>query len=154
MEAVFVGDVVAEVMALYGGSAARIHFEADVEPRLPPVVARTTELKEVLVNLLENARLASRDGTRVLIRVRRRDDDPDSVVLTVEDDGAGIPPEVLPRIFEPQFSSKGTGLGLAIVQRVVRAWGGSVEVESEVGVGTTVRVGLSVWEGDEGYRVS
>jgi two-component system nitrogen regulation sensor histidine kinase NtrY len=148
---VFVADVVSEVMALYGGSAARIRFAADLEPRLPPVVARTTELKEVLVNLLENARLAGLDGTRVCIAARLEEGDPETVVLIVEDDGAGIPADVLPRIFEPQFStrSKGTGLGLAIVQRVVRAWGGSVAVESEVGRGTTVSVTLQVWDGDE-----
>lgn len=145
---VFVGDVVTEVMALYGGSVARLRFEADVEPRLPPVLARTTELKEVLVNLLENARLAGRHGTRVTIAARRQTNDPETVIMSVEDDGAGIPADVLPRVFEPQFStrSKGTGLGLAIVQRVVRAWGGSVAVESEVGKGTTVSVRLRVWE--------
>ncbi|NNL30885.1 MAG: HAMP domain-containing protein [Gemmatimonadetes bacterium] len=148
---VFVGDVIAEVMALYGGSAARIRFEADVEPRLPPVLARTTELKEVLVNLLENARLAGREGTRVVITARRGEGEPEAVILAVADDGVGIPADVLPRIFEPQFStrSKGTGLGLAIVQRVVRAWGGSVTVESEVGQGTTVFVTLQPWDGGE-----
>lgn len=148
---VFVGDVIAEVMALYGGSAARIRFEADIEPRLPPVLARTTELKEVLVNLLENARLAGKDGTRVVITARRGQEEPESVVLAVSDDGVGIPADILPRIFEPQFStrSKGTGLGLAIVQRVVRAWGGSVHVESEVGIGTTVYVTLQPWDGAE-----
>jgi len=149
---VFVGDVIGEVMALYGGSAARIRFDAVVAPRLPPVFARTTELKEVLVNLLENARLAGTRGTRVTITARRSDDDDDAVILSVEDDGRGIPADVLPRIFEPQFStrSKGTGLGLAIVQRVVRAWGGSVSVESEVGKGTTVFVTLRVWDDEAG----
>jgi signal transduction histidine kinase len=143
---VVLSDVVDEVMALYGSSAARVRFEQDLDRRLPPVVARTPELKEVLVNLLENARLAGDVGTRVVIRATRIDDG--CVELTVTDDGAGIPADVLPRIFEPQFStrSKGTGLGLAIVQRVVRAWGGSVAVDSEQGRGTTVSVQLRVWE--------
>jgi len=142
-------DVVGEVMALYGGSAARVHFEQSVEPDLRPVVARTAELKEVLVNLLENARLAGEDGTRIVISARSADE-PGHVLLTVTDDGAGIPEDVLPRIFEPQFStrSKGTGLGLAIVQRVVRAWGGSVSVESTLGEGTVVSVVLRVWPDD------
>ena len=144
---VSLGDVVNEVMVLYGGSVARVSFEQDIDRTLPPVVARTPELKEVLVNLLENARLAGEEGTRVTIAARHGTD-PGTVLLSVIDDGVGIPEDVLPRIFEPQFStrSKGTGLGLAIVQRVVRAWGGAVTVESEVGVGTTVRVTLRVWE--------
>jgi two-component system nitrogen regulation sensor histidine kinase NtrY len=60
LEGVSVADVVSEVMALYGGSAARVRFEQDVERDLPLVVARPAELKEVLVNLLENARMAGR----------------------------------------------------------------------------------------------
>jgi nitrogen fixation/metabolism regulation signal transduction histidine kinase len=150
LAAVSVEDVVGDVMALYGGAAAEVRFEQDVEPNLPPVVARAAELKEVLVNLLENARLAGSDGTRVII-VARRALEPGFVLLSVVDDGAGIPEEVLPRIFEPQFStrSKGTGLGLAIVQRVTRAWGGGVAVESRVGEGTTVLVTLRVWREPE-----
>ena len=114
-------------------------------------MARTAELKEVLVNLLENARLAGTKGTRVTISARQGED-ASAVVLVVTDDGSGISDDVLPRIFEPQFStrSKGTGLGLAIVQRVVTAWGGSISVESELGVGTTVTVTLRVWETVEG----
>ena len=150
LAAVSLEEVVGEVMALYGGSAARIRFEERIERGLPRVVARAAELKEVLVNLLENARMAGGEGTVVTIR-GERGDDPDAVLLRVVDNGAGIPEDVLPRIFEPQFStrSKGAGLGLAIVQRVVRAWGGTVAVESEVGKGTTVSVVLRVWEDGE-----
>jgi PAS domain S-box-containing protein len=150
LAAVSLEDVVGEVMVLYGGSAARVQFTQQVARDLPPVVARPAELKEVLVNLLENARLAGEQGTSVTIAARLGTE-PETVVLSVVDDGAGIPEDILPRIFEPQFStrSKGTGLGLAIVQRVVRAWGGSVAVESELGKGTTVSVTLRVWaDGD------
>jgi two-component system nitrogen regulation sensor histidine kinase NtrY len=139
---VSVADVVAEVMALYG-SAPRVRFEQSVDADLPPVVARTAELKEVLVNLLENARLA--DSTSVRVVARRGKDD--TVSVAVVDNGSGIPEAILPRIFEPQFSTRstGTGLGLAIVQRLVRSWGGSVSVASDVGSGTTVTVTLPVW---------
>jgi len=142
LAAVSVADVVSEVMALYGSSASTVRFEEDVEADLPPVVSRSAELKEVLVNLLENARMA--DGTRVRIVARSGADD--TVRVSVVDDGTGIPEDVLPRIFEPQFSTRstGTGLGLAIVQRLVRSWGGSVSVDSAVGKGTTVAITLRV----------
>jgi nitrogen fixation/metabolism regulation signal transduction histidine kinase len=143
---VSVADVVSEVMALYGGSVSRVRFEQDVEPGLPRVVSRTPELKEVLVNLLENARLA--DG--MLVRIVARCGDADTVRISVIDNGSGIPEEILPRIFEPQFSTRstGTGLGLAIVQRLVRSWGGSVSVESVVDEGTTVTVTVPVWSSE------
>jgi len=142
---VSVADVIDEVMALYGGSVARVRFEQEVERGLPSVVARGSELKEVLVNLLENARLAGGEGTLIAIRARRGDDA--TVVVSVVDSGSGIPEHVLPRIFEPQFSTRstGTGLGLAIVQRLVKSWGGSVSVESVHGEGTSVSVTLRSW---------
>lgn len=142
LAAVSVGEVISEVMALYGSATSPVHFEEDVESDLPRAVSRGPELKEVLVNLLENARMAG--GARVRIVARRGPGD--SVVVSVVDDGSGIPEEVLPRIFEPQFSTRstGTGLGLAITQRLVRSWGGSVGVESAVGKGTTVTVTLRV----------
>ena len=150
LSSVGLGDVVEEVMVLYGGATSRLRFVHDLEPDLPMVVARTAELKEVLVNLLENARLAGEEGTSVVVS-GRKGVLPGTVVLRVTDDGAGIAEDVLPRIFEPQFSTRstGSGLGLAIVQRVVRAWGGSVEVASQVGQGTTVTVTLRVAEGVE-----
>jgi signal transduction histidine kinase len=66
--------------------------------------------------------------------------------IRVADDGSGIPPDLLPRIFEPRFSTttSGSGLGLAIVRRLVESWGGEIEVDSEVGQGTTILVRLPV----------
>jgi signal transduction histidine kinase len=63
----------------------------------------------------------------------------------VTDDGPGIAPELLPRVFEPHFSTRsaGTGLGLAIVRRLVESWGGAVTAESEPGRGTTIRLRLT-----------
>ncbi|MGD8600065.1 MAG: ATP-binding protein [Gemmatimonadota bacterium] len=142
---VSISEVVGEVMALYGGTSGGVRFEDDVQEGLPFVVARSSELKEVLVNLLENSRLAGDAGTVVSVRGRRGEGD--TVLLTVVDNGSGISDDALPRVFEPQFSTRstGTGLGLAIVQRLVKAWGGDVTVTSRVGEGTTVEVVLRVW---------
>jgi signal transduction histidine kinase len=93
--------------------------------------ARKDELREVLINLIENARDA--EAKRVTVALK-----PGAIV--VRDDGRGIPRDNLPRIFEPQFSTttSGTGLGLAICKRLVEGWGGAIAVESRGGGGTTV----------------
>jgi nitrogen fixation/metabolism regulation signal transduction histidine kinase len=132
LEQVDIAAVAREMAALYQLTADGVTLEVEGNEvvRLP---ARKDEVKEVLGNLLENARNA--EARRITIRVGRR-----SVVL--EDDGRGIPPELLPRIFEPRFSTttSGSGLGLPIVRRLVEGWGARVEVSSEAGRGTTVTV--------------
>ena len=102
-------------------------------------LAREGELRDVLLNLAENARLS---GARTItISVERTDDE---IRISVTDDGEGIPADVLPRIFEPHFSTRtsGSGLGLAISRRLVDGWGGTIIVDSERGRGTVVRVVL------------
>ncbi|MGH7529374.1 MAG: sensor histidine kinase, partial [Gemmatimonadales bacterium] len=132
-----------QLYALGGRAPALPRCEVRAAEHGAPVLARHDEVKEVLVNLLENARHA--DAKRVTLRVAeggRR--------LTVTDDGRGIPPEVLPRVFEPTFSttSSGAGLGLAIARRLVESWGGTITLDSAVGRGTTVTMSLqpAVWD--------
>ncbi len=82
------------------------------------------------------------EGGVLRIRVHRRDD---SVTLSIEDEGAGIPEEVRHRIFEPFFShgkSEGIGLGMLIARKIAEEHGGAIAVESEEGVGTIVRFEL------------
>lgn len=145
LEPVQAEAVARDVLALYSAGEGDVRFAfRSEEEDLPPVRARESELKEVLVNLLENAREAMPSGGTVTIRIHRREN---RVDVTVEDEGTGIDPEARSRIFEPHFStrSSGTGLGLAIVQRLVQSWDGSVEVESRTGEGTRVRVELDPW---------
>lgn len=99
--------------------------------------ARSAELKEVLLNLLENARLARAASVEIQL-----DHHGESLRICVVDDGDGIAPDVLPRIFEPHFSTRtsGSGLGLAISRRMIEGWGGTVTVTSEVNSGTTVQI--------------
>jgi two-component system nitrogen regulation sensor histidine kinase NtrY len=114
--------------------------DTSVKVDAPPAVyasVRRDEFKEVLVNLVENARTAGAEQVRIALETR------DGLArVDVVDDGKGVPPENLPRIFEPQFSTttSGTGLGLAICKRLVESWGGVISVTSEVGHGTTVTI--------------
>ena len=137
--------MVQEILDLYkGGGERNVRIESDLPDDLPLVRSRADELKEVLINVLENARIAMPAGGRIRIAARSLAEGPaeGGVELTVEDDGVGIPAALLSRIFEPQFSTRstGTGLGLAIVQRLVDSWGGEVEAWSEEGVGTRITV--------------
>jgi nitrogen fixation/metabolism regulation signal transduction histidine kinase len=138
LEAVDLHAVASEVVQLYalGSAAHAARFEVVGEPG-PPVLARRDEVKEVLVNLLENARHA--EARHVVVRVPA-----DGRGVVVEDDGHGIAPAVLPRVFDPAFSttSSGSGLGLAIAKRLVESWGGVITLTSTVGQGTTVTITL------------
>jgi signal transduction histidine kinase len=97
-------------------------------------------MRLVLVNLCGNAMEAMPEGGRMTIRLRHDK----TVILEVEDTGIGIPPEDLPRLFDPAFSTKtrGTGLGLAIVKRAVEDTGGTIAVRSEPGKGSVFTVSL------------
>ena len=100
----------------------------------------------MFLNLLTNAAQATPDGGE--IRVRTYQPDPEHVAVEVADNGHGIPPEVLPKIFDPFYTTKeagkGTGLGLAIAYKIVASHGGRIEVQSQVGVGTRFTVTLPV----------
>jgi len=147
LEAVNLEGVIQEVMALYGAGEGPVLFRAVLAPELPPVVGRAREVKEVLVNLLENARAVLPDGGEVEIRVVRHTE-PDALQVEVLDTGPGIPSDLLPRIFEPHFStrSSGTGLGLAIVRRLVASWGGSVRAENRGEGGVRVAFRMQLWD--------
>lgn len=112
---------------------------------VPPVVCVPAEINQVLINLLMNAMDALAPGGNLWLALDR---DHDEVCIVVRDDGAGIPPEILPRVFEPFVTTKeagrGTGLGLAISQSIVARHGGRIEVETTSGEGTTVTVWLPV----------
>jgi signal transduction histidine kinase len=142
LEDVDVGAVIHEALMLYRTGDANVDYREEVAEDLPQVRARPGEFKEVVLNLVENARnaLDGRDG-RIVIAAEY---DGEWIEAKVADDGPGIPAELLPRVFEPHFSTRstGTGLGLAIVRRLVESWGGAVSAESEAGRGTVIRIRL------------
>ena len=109
--------------------------------RLTATPIDATQMQQVLVNLIKNAMQAMSSGGRLALQTGESSD---GVWVSVADTGGGIPQEQIARIFEPFYTTKkkGTGLGLMIVQRIIRAHGGKIEVESRVGQGTTFRIWL------------
>jgi signal transduction histidine kinase len=128
----------------------RVAVEPEFHPDVPPIYADRQQLRQVLLNLFTNAGDAMPKGGRLTPRVRpgRLGPDLPAVVIEVADTGTGIPADVLPRVFDPFFTTKeegkGTGLGLAICRRIVDQHHGRLDIESELGRGTTVRVTLPV----------
>jgi signal transduction histidine kinase len=114
----------------------------DLEPLLPSVELDEGQLRQALLNILGNARQVMPAGGQV--RVATRAGMGGEVIVEITDTGPGIPPDSLEKIFEPFFSKRagGTGLGLAIARQMVENHGGKVEVESQLGKGTTFRIRL------------
>jgi signal transduction histidine kinase len=113
-----------------------IIVDKEYEAGLPVLMMQRGHLMEVLVNLIHNAREAI--VGRGQIRITARSDQDYVVIVTVADDGPGIPKAKLDKIFQPYFTTKekGTGLGLSIVKHNIELYGGTVRVESELGKGT------------------
>lgn len=129
----------------------RIHLDVELEA-VPPIDAAGNELQRVLVNLLVNARQATPEGGQVRIRLHA-DLATHEVVMTVRDNGSGIAPDVLPRIFDPFFSTKsgpdatgkgGTGVGLSSCKEIIDAHSGRIRVESSLGKGTAFIIRLPI----------
>jgi two-component system NtrC family sensor kinase len=118
---------------------------------LPAILADPYQLEQVFLNILKNAMEAMPEGGTILVStsVREREAGPIQEVQ-IADTGLGIPPKNLSRIFDPFFTTKevgkGTGLGLSVSYGIVRAHGGYIEVESEVGKGSLFTVGLPARE--------
>ncbi len=136
-------ELVRDAVARYRDLARDQHvaLTASSEPDLPPVRGSREILLEVLDNLLRNAFDAVPEGGRVAVRARRLKE---AVHLVVEDDGPGIAPEHLERIFEPFYTTKvgGTGLGLPLSKRLVAQCGGSLTADSRPGEGCRFRIVL------------
>jgi two-component system NtrC family sensor kinase len=140
---------------------AGVVAEVSPEPDLAPVPCDPSQVEQVVLNLVMNACEAMSDGGCVRIRIWT-DDHQRAACITVADDGPGISPDVLPRIYDPFFSTKGegevegrgVGLGLAVVYGIVVSHGGTLDVESHVGRGTafTARFPMRSDENGNGRR--
>ncbi len=121
-----------------------IIIERHYDPNLPRILSDPPQLRQVILNLLNNAAQAiGQDGTITIIT---RMAGPDAVEIVIRDTGCGMPPEVLEQIFVPFFSTKppglGTGLGLSISHGLIEQLGGHIGVQSAVGQGTTFTITL------------
>ena len=134
-----------------------VEFALELDPQLPAIWMDPNQIKQVIMNLVVNARDAMNERGRLFVRSRRlptlfspgvgRRAVP-AVELTFTDSGCGIPEADLPKIFDPFFTSKepgkGVGLGLSVGYSIIKAHDGTVDVESEIGHGTTFRIVLPV----------
>jgi PAS domain S-box-containing protein len=136
---------------LDAGLGGSVRINIDVDADVWPVTVDPGELETALVNLVINARDAMPGGGTVTIRAgnSRLDDEVrsgDFVAVQVEDEGMGIPPDVVAKVFDPFFTTKpvgkGTGLGLSQVHGFAHQAGGTVRIESELGKGTTLTIYL------------
>jgi C4-dicarboxylate-specific signal transduction histidine kinase len=131
----------------------QLRLELELAEDLPPVLMNTIEIEQVIVNLIKNAVEAGGGHAHVTLSSAARNG---HVVVTIHDDGPGIPPDVAARIFDPFFTTKlgkgGTGLGLSICHGIVSEHGGTISVLSQPGAGTTFTINLPAAEDESAAR--
>ncbi|MEM7234208.1 MAG: ATP-binding protein [Planctomycetota bacterium] len=130
-----------------------IDLEANFEINMPRASIKPGQMQEILLNLIINGIHATPSRGSIKVSCETHGDE---ILLVVEDSGVGIPPENLHRIFDPFFTTKGalgggdvggSGLGLSVCANIVQGCGGRIDVESDVGQGTTIRIALPVADG-------
>ena len=146
-EQVQINEVVEETLSFLEKEAKHnnIAVNLKLDPQLPTTMTEGHRLQQILLNLIDNALDAvGHDGQVEIITSHKGQD----ISVQIVDNGPGIPPEIMKRIWDPFFTTKeqgkGTGLGLAISQNIIRTLGGSLNVESEVGRGTAFTVTIPI----------
>jgi two-component system sensor histidine kinase BaeS len=139
--AVLVHDVLASFKVQ--ADAAEVNLVGDLDNGVPMVDVDPARMRSAIANVISNSLRHTPAGGSVRIGVSSA---ADQVIISITDTGEGIPAELLPRVFERFVkapNSTGSGLGLAIVRDIVTAHGGTAEIESKPGSGTTVRLAIS-----------
>ncbi|MDY6825314.1 MAG: ATP-binding protein [Thermodesulfobacteriota bacterium] len=142
-----INDLIREIIELSGQMAKynKVTITTDLMAELPYVTISPSEMQQVMLNLINNAMdVMEKTGGNLHIATKMSKLEKDHIVITVEDDGPGIPEANLPLIFNPFFTTKpvgkGTGLGLSICYGIIEKMGGKIDVQSTVGKGTRFRI--------------
>ena len=128
-------------------ASKKIEIRTEFAPDLPLASLDVSQMDQAILNLMLNSVGAMPDGGALTLSTRREErDGADAIVAEVADTGEGIRPEDLPHVFETLFTTKsdGTGMGLPIVRRILKAHGGSIEIESEPGAGTRATLTIPI----------
>jgi len=124
---------------------SNIKVETSFDDEIPEVMASTNQMRQVMLNILKNAKEAMPKGGTLTVRTSKEDK---HVLIHVQDTGVGIPEEIRDKIFEAFFTTKqkvkGVGLGLSVCYGIIKDHGGEIKVESEEGKGTTFTIRLSI----------
>lgn len=118
-----------------------IEFKLEIDDNLPVAMVDEKLLKQVLLNLAKNSLAAMKDGGLFFVSLKKKGDE---IIITVADNGCGMSQETMERIFEPYFTTKidGTGLGLTMAYKIIREFGGNIEVKSTENKGTVFIITL------------
>jgi two-component system NtrC family sensor kinase len=124
---------------------SNIQVEASFDSDIPEVMASTNQMRQVMLNILKNAKEAMPKGGTLTVRTTREGN---KVLIHIQDTGIGIPEEIRDKIFEAFFTTKqkvkGVGLGLSVCYGIIKDHGGEIKVESEEGKGTTFAISLPI----------
>jgi signal transduction histidine kinase len=140
-------NLVAEVQKLINTHLRHnnVNFEFEADPDLPPCAMIADQVKQVILNICLNAVEIMPNGGRITLKTRHQPNTKGNL-LTVSDNGPGIPTDILPFIFDPFFTTKdgGTGLGLSISYDIIQRHSGHIDVESKPGSGTVFKIWLPI----------
>jgi two-component system NtrC family sensor kinase len=124
---------------------ANIKVETYFDSEIPEVMASTNQMRQVMLNMIKNAKEAMPKGGTLTVRTSKEDN---KVLIKIEDTGIGIPEELRDKIFEAFFTTKqkvkGVGLGLSVCYGIIKDHGGEIKVESDEGKGTTFTISLPI----------
>ncbi|VTR99958.1 two-component system sensor histidine kinase NtrB [Tuwongella immobilis] len=143
VESTSIADILGEMVDFFTPTAreANVRVQAYLPVDLPPVLLDRELFKQAVLNLMLNAEQAMPDGGELTFQARP---DRGGVAVDIIDTGTGIPPELIPKIFRPFHTTKpgGNGLGLPTVRKIIRAHGGTIEVQSAMNHGTKFTIWL------------